>query len=66
MQWGHRVALIGIVEKQYVHSFVVGTAGAATSFLLSLLIFRVKRNMTKARMRKLMMRKLAIAGFLYM
>ena len=33
VQLGQRIAFIGILEKQYGHSFVVGAAAGATSSL---------------------------------
>jgi hypothetical protein len=31
VHWGQRIAFIGIEEKQYMHSLVVGTGGGVSS-----------------------------------
>lgn len=54
VQCGQRVALIGMFNRQYGYSLVVGSAGRSCSFSLSLLIWRMRRNTTKATMTKLM------------
>jgi len=53
VQFGQRVALIGMVVKQCGHSFVVGSAGAGCGFIR--FIVRTIRKMTKATMMKSMM-----------
>jgi hypothetical protein len=47
--------MMGIVEQQYVHSLVVGTAGGATSSRFSLFMVRTRRNTENATTTKLMM-----------
>jgi len=54
VQCGQRVALIGMLNRQYGQSLAVGSAGGASSFLLSMLICRMRRNTAKATMMKLM------------
>jgi pyrroloquinoline quinone (PQQ) biosynthesis protein C len=54
VQFGQRVALIGIAEKQYAHSFVAGATGGASSSRLILLMVRTRRNTAKAIRMKLM------------
>jgi hypothetical protein len=54
VQLGHLVALIGIVVKQTVQSFVVGSGGGASSFAFNLFICCISRNIANATMRKLM------------
>ena len=55
VQFGQRVAMTGIVEKQYVHSLVVGTAGGTASARFSLFMVRMRRNTENATTMKLMM-----------
>src|SRR5512146_1103947 len=55
VQWPHRVALIGIVDRQCGHSLVVGTAAGASSFFLRAFMPRIRKKMAKATMRKLTM-----------
>src|SRR5579871_3869796 len=45
VQCGQRVALMGIVEAQYGHSFVVGAAAGASSLRLSWLMPRTRRKL---------------------
>ena len=45
---------MGIADKQWGQSFVVGMAGAATSFLFNALICLMTRNTENATMTKLM------------
>jgi hypothetical protein len=52
VQWGQRVALIEIVDRQYGHSFVVGSAGSSSSFRSSRLIWRTIKKIAKATMTK--------------
>ncbi len=54
VQCGQHVALIGMLNRQYGQSLAVSPAGGASSFLLSLLICRIRRNTAKATMMKLM------------
>jgi hypothetical protein len=42
------VALIGILVRQYGQSLVVGSDGGASSFFLSLFIFRITIKIAKA------------------
>jgi hypothetical protein len=50
VQFGHRVALIGIAVKQNGHSLVDGGAGGGTC--LNRLICLTNKNITKATIRK--------------
>src|ERR1017187_3536345 len=56
VQWGQRVALIGMVEKQRGHSFVVGSAatGACSSRCFMVFIALMTRKIQNATMRKSM------------
>ena len=54
VQNAHRVALIGIVEKQWGHSLVVGSSAGASASRLRLLRPRMIRKTAKATMTKLM------------
>jgi hypothetical protein len=54
VQNAQRFALIGTAERQCGHSFVVGAAGAGSSFLFRRFTFRMSRKTAKATMRKLM------------
>ncbi len=53
MQCGHRTALSGISVAQNPHSFVVGSAGGASSSRRRLFIPLITMNRAKAMMRKL-------------
>ena len=53
MQNAQREALIDMVEKHFGHSLVVGSAGGASSSLLSLLSPRISIKTAKATIKKL-------------
>jgi hypothetical protein len=55
VQCAHFTALMGIVERQKGHPFVVGAAGGTSCSLFSLLTFLMRRNMAKATIKKLIM-----------
>ena len=55
VQYAHRVALTGIVDRQWGHPFVVGSAAGASLSRLSLFILRMRRNRAKAIIRNEMM-----------
>jgi NAD(P)H-nitrite reductase large subunit len=55
VQCPQRFAKIGIVDRQWGHSLVVGSSGGASSSRCSLLMARIKRNTANATMTKLIM-----------
>src|SRR5690349_14444734 len=55
VQWAQRVARSGITERQYGHSFVVGSEGAGVPparFMIDWVNFTTLRNTTKATITK--------------
>src|SRR5919201_632280 len=54
VQCAQRVALMGMVDKQYGQSLVVGSPDGVSCLLLSRLTPFTSKKMTKAMMRKLM------------
>ena len=53
VQCAQRVALMGMLLRQWGHSLVVGSAGGASSSRFSLLMPLMSRNTAKATIRKL-------------
>ena len=53
VQFGQRLALIAMVEKQKGHSLVVGSAGGASSWRLRLFMPLISMNTAKATIVKL-------------
>jgi hypothetical protein len=53
VQFGQRVALIGMLVKQYGQFLVAGTAGAASCLRIVRLKSRINKNITNATIRKL-------------
>ena len=54
MQCAQRLALIGITDRQYGHSLVVGSPGLTSLGRRILFIERIIMNITKATIRKVM------------